>query len=98
MVVIQQLQALVGCARGLTRTSDIFASFDDSPLVRDETVKLQRAREDPRMVRLRAAIVQGIETTMVMLSEDASTADVCMRFHQFFVYPLTNGRRLNTGA
>ena len=87
MVVIQQLQALVGCARGLTRTSDIFASFDDSPLVRDETAKLQRAREDPRMVRLRAAIVQGIETTMVMLSEDASTADVCICFHQYSCTP-----------
>lgn len=76
MVVIQQIQTLVGCARGLTRTSDVFASFDESPLVQEDTEKVLRAREDPRMVRLRAAIVQGIEGAMALLSDDVTTADV----------------------
>jgi hypothetical protein len=78
MVIIQQIQTLVGCARGLTRTSDVFAALEESPQVQEETAKVQRAREDPRMVRLRLAIVQGIEGTMALLADDVTTADVCI--------------------
>ncbi|KAH8115086.1 ARM repeat-containing protein [Phellopilus nigrolimitatus] len=72
---IQQLQTLAGCAKGLTRTSDILFAFDEDETVQLEVEKLERAREDPRMLRLRELIVHGVQGTMALWSSDAMTAD-----------------------
>lgn len=74
-MVVQQIQTLTGCAKGLTRTSDILFTYDD-----DETTveleKLQRARDDLRMIRLREAIIHDIRGVVLQWSTDAMTADV----------------------
>ena len=74
-LAVQQLQTLTGCAKGLTRTSDILFTYDDSETA-GELEKLQRARDDVRMIRLREGIIQGIQGVMFQWSTDAMTADV----------------------
>lgn len=75
-LAIQQLQTLTGCAKGLTRSSDILFAYDDDDQILAETEKLRRARDDPRIVRLREAIMQEMQSIVVLWSADATTADV----------------------
>ncbi|EJD04736.1 ARM repeat-containing protein [Fomitiporia mediterranea MF3/22] len=73
-LAIQQLQTLTGCAKGLTRTSDILFAYDDDA-DKAEMEKMQQAREDSRMRSLREGIIQGTQGVMLQWSTDALTAD-----------------------
>lgn len=72
-----QLQAITGCAKGLTRPSDVLFSYDENDtVVTAEMERLSRAREDSRIAGLREAIVQALQSLMLQWSTDATTADV----------------------
>ncbi|KLO16646.1 ARM repeat-containing protein [Schizopora paradoxa] len=73
--IILQIQTLSGCAKGLTRTSDVLFAFDDSPEAKAELAQLMQARKDQRIQALRDKILMCIEVTMTAWSTDASTAD-----------------------
>ncbi|TDL27101.1 ARM repeat-containing protein [Rickenella mellea] len=74
-VAILQLQTLTGCAKGLTRATDVLFTLDESPSTQEEVDRMKRTREDPRMEKLRDAIIQGIRGTMELWSNDATTGD-----------------------
>lgn len=95
-MAILQLQTLTGCAKGLTRTSDVLFAFDDNAQDKAEFERLQRARDEPRMVRLREAIMEGVRGVMALWSGDATTADVgLVAFTQTESYLITlNSDRL----
>jgi hypothetical protein len=78
-MTIVQLQTLTGVAKGLTRTADSLF-FDESPTEQLETGRMGRAREDPRMVKLRDAMFSGISTTLEYWSTDAAVSDVSHTF------------------
>jgi len=75
-LAIQQLQALAGVAKGLTHASDSPLAIDDSAEALEETERLNRAREDARMVGLRDLLMQAITSTVDLWSTDASVGDV----------------------
>ncbi|KAL6303348.1 ARM repeat-containing protein [Sparassis latifolia] len=75
VVAIQQLQTIAGAARGLTRTTDSLLIFDESPAVQAEANQMQQARNDPRMVELRDAILRAFRITVELWSTDASVSD-----------------------
>ena len=75
-LTIQQLQALTGVAKGLTRTSDSIVAIDNSAEAQEEAERLNRAREDARMGGLRNLLMQGITTIVELWSTDASVGDV----------------------
>ncbi|KAI0262791.1 ARM repeat-containing protein [Gloeopeniophorella convolvens] len=72
-LAIQQLQTLSGVAKGLTRATDA-TGFDDSPLA-DEMALMQRARDDPRMIRLRDDMLRAIQGTVELWSTDAGVSE-----------------------
>ncbi|THG94418.1 hypothetical protein EW026_g7050 [Hermanssonia centrifuga] len=74
-LVVQQLQTIAGVARGLTRTNDSLLIFDDSPDMKQETERMRRARQDPRVVRLRDAILDATRRTVDLWCTDASVSD-----------------------
>ena len=75
MAVIQ-LQTLSGIAKGLTRTADLSLSLDESPEEQADFERLQNARSDARMVKLRAAIFSAAKTIVELWSVDAGISDV----------------------
>ena len=75
-LAIQQLQALTGVAKGLTRASDSLLAIDDSAEALEETERLNRAREDARMTGLRNLLMRAITSTVELWSTDASVGDV----------------------
>ncbi|KAL0952434.1 hypothetical protein HGRIS_006706 [Hohenbuehelia grisea] len=70
MVVIE-LEALCGIAKGLTRTNDALVVLEESSDPQVEEEIMQQARADPRMVKLRDDIFAGIRTVMEVWSVDA---------------------------
>ncbi|KZT19856.1 ARM repeat-containing protein [Neolentinus lepideus HHB14362 ss-1] len=74
-LAIQQLQTLTGVAKGLTRTTDGLVSLDDSEEEREALERMNRAREDPRMVKLREDLLNAIRGTVEIMSTDASVSD-----------------------
>ena len=75
-VAVQQLQTIAGVARGLTRTNDSLLIFDDSPDTQKEFERMKSARDDPRVVRLRETILDGIRRSVDLWSTDASVCNV----------------------
>lgn len=75
-LAIQQLQALTGVAKGLTRVSDSLLAIDDTTEAVEETERLNRAREDATMTNLRDLLMQAITLTVELWSTDASVGDV----------------------
>ncbi|KAI0056845.1 hypothetical protein BV25DRAFT_1995352 [Artomyces pyxidatus] len=73
VIAIQQLQTLSGVAKGLTRATDI-AGLDDAPAI-EEAERMQRAREDGRMVRLREDMLGAIRASVELWSTDAGVSD-----------------------
>jgi hypothetical protein len=73
---ILQLQTLAGVAKGLTRASDAIFALDDSPELHAEEVRMQQARADPRMVKLREMMVGAVQGAVELWSTDASVSDV----------------------
>ncbi|OBZ74388.1 Importin-13 [Grifola frondosa] len=74
-VAIQQLETLTCVAKGLTRTADSLLVLDESPAVQEETERMRRARDDPRMVKLREAILDAVRNIVELWSTDASVND-----------------------
>ncbi|KAF8591613.1 ARM repeat-containing protein [Ramaria rubella] len=72
---IQQLHALTGCARGLTSAAEPLFVLEESDSGQQELERMNLARNDPRMAKLRADIVTGLEQVMQLWSTDAETAD-----------------------
>ena len=75
-LAIQQLQALTGIGKGLTRASDSPLAIDDSAEALEEMERLNRAREDARMAGLRTLLMQAITSIVELWSTDASIGDV----------------------
>ncbi|KAI8996297.1 ARM repeat-containing protein [Trametes punicea] len=74
-LAVQQLETLTGVARGLTRVTDSLLALDDSPEVQAALEEMNRAREDPRIVKLREAILSAIRGSVELWSTDASVSD-----------------------
>ncbi|THH07205.1 hypothetical protein EW145_g3549 [Phellinidium pouzarii] len=74
-LAIQQMQTITGCAKGLTRASDLLFAFEEDEEMQAEMEKLRQAREDPRMLSLRETIIQSIQGVVALWSTDATTAD-----------------------
>ena len=70
----QQLQTLSGVAKGLTRITDA-AGFEASPAV-DEVERMERARDDIRMVQLREHMLHAIQGAVELWSTDAGISEV----------------------
>lgn len=75
-MAIEQLRTISGVAKGLTRTAETLLIFDESPEVQEETDRMKRARTDPRVIRLREAILDSTRQTVELWSTDASVGDV----------------------
>ena len=76
-LAIQQVQILSGVAKGLTRTSDP-TGFESSP-VAEELERMERARDDIRVVRLREEMLRAIQGAVELWSTDAEVSEVCSR-------------------
>ncbi|KAI9058664.1 ARM repeat-containing protein [Trametes sanguinea] len=74
-MAVQQLETLTGVARGLTRVNDSLLALDDSPEVQAALEEMNRAREDPRVLKLREGILSAIRGTVELWSADASISD-----------------------
>ncbi|KIJ41891.1 hypothetical protein M422DRAFT_68108 [Sphaerobolus stellatus SS14] len=71
---LQELQALTGCARGLTSSSDPLLSFSEDA----EEVQMrimEQARQDPRVVKLRDDMFVALSQAMQLWSTDMELAD-----------------------
>lgn len=75
-MAVQQLATLTGVAKGLTRATDTILALDDSPELQAAMGEMNRARADPRVVKLREAILSGLRTTVELWSTDATVSDV----------------------
>ena len=73
---MQQLETLTGVARGLTRVGDSLLALDDSPDAQEASQAMDRARADPRVVKLREALLSAIRRTVELWSTDATVCDV----------------------
>lgn len=74
-LAIQQLQTLSGVAKGLTRTSDGLVALDEEAEEREVLERMNRARADPRMVKLREELLNAIQGTVELMSTDAGVSD-----------------------
>ncbi|KAI0772392.1 ARM repeat-containing protein [Trametes elegans] len=74
-MAVQQIETLTGVARGLTRVTDSLLALDDSPDVQAALDEMNRAREDPRVLKLREAILSAIRSTVELWSTDALVSD-----------------------
>ncbi|KAI0051285.1 hypothetical protein FA95DRAFT_1676011 [Auriscalpium vulgare] len=72
-LAFQQLQTLTGVAKGLTRAAEL-GGLDDPPAL-EETERMQRARDDPRMLRVREDMVNALRGTVELWSTDAGISD-----------------------
>ncbi|GJJ09063.1 hypothetical protein Clacol_003285 [Clathrus columnatus] len=73
---IQQIKALTGCARGLTSASESFFVLEETEADQAQlAAKMNAAREDPRMVRLRQDLLVGLGRAMQLWSVDVEVAD-----------------------
>ncbi|KAF9456910.1 armadillo-type protein [Collybia nuda] len=75
IIAIQQLETLSGVAKGLTRSTDgiLILSEDDSE-TQAKLDEMTRAREDPRMVKLRDAIFLAVRGAVDRWSIDAEVS------------------------
>lgn len=75
-IATQQFFILTGVSKGLTRTADSILGLDDSPDEQAEIERMKRAREDPRVVRIREAILDAIRKAIDLWSTDAGIGSV----------------------
>jgi hypothetical protein len=81
IIIISQLQTLSGVAKGLTRTQDSLLILDESPEERAEAERLQQARDNYTMVKVREDLFNTIRNVATIWSTDAGVSDV--RFSVF---------------
>ncbi|KDQ56073.1 hypothetical protein JAAARDRAFT_36863 [Jaapia argillacea MUCL 33604] len=72
-LAIQQLQALSGVAKGLTNGTDALLADEDVEKLHVE--RMDRARGDERMVKLREAILGAIRGCVELMSTDAGVSE-----------------------
>ncbi|KAA1477613.1 ARM repeat-containing protein [Dentipellis sp. KUC8613] len=72
-LAIHQLQTLTGVAKGLTRSTDAFVVDEDVAV--EETKRMETAREDARMVRVRMELLRAVQATVELWSTDALISD-----------------------
>ena len=77
-MAVQQLETLTGVARGLTRVTDSLLALDDSPDVQAAMREMEQACGDPRVVKLREALLSGIRNAVELWSTDATVSDVSL--------------------
>lgn len=77
-LAVIQIETLRGVAKGLTRTHDGMAAFEDSPDVQAEVDKMKRAREEPRMVRLRKDVLDVLFGVIDVWSTDMEVSSVSL--------------------
>lgn len=78
-MAIQQLDTLSGVAKGLTRLTDgilIFSEQDEEQ--NGQLDAINRAREDPRMIKLRDSIFGALRGVVDLWSTDAEVAAVSL--------------------
>lgn len=80
IIIISQLQTLSGVAKGLTRTQDSLLILDESPEERAEAERLQRARDDYTMVKVREDLFNTIRNVATYWSMDAGVSDALSDF------------------
>ena len=73
MIAIQQLQTLTSVAKGLTRNGNPILTDDANPEVEEQ---MQRARDDPRALRLRDDMMNANRAAVELWSSDAGVSDV----------------------
>ena len=74
VLAMEQLQTLAGVAKGLTRSTDMLSAEDTVSAA--EAERMQRARRDPRIVRLRETMLAAIRATVELWSTDAGISEV----------------------
>ena len=77
-MAVQQLETLTGVARGLTRVTDSLLAQDDSPDVQAAMREMEQARADPRVAKLREALLSGIRSAVELWATDATVSDVSL--------------------
>ena len=75
-MAVQQLETLTGVARGLTRVSDSLLALEESPDAQSGGHDMEQARVDPRVVKLREALLSGVRSIIDLWSTDATVSDV----------------------
>lgn len=80
IMVILQLQTLTGVAKGLTWINESILDFEDTPETKARFEDTQNASADPRIVRVREVMLDGIRRTVELWSSDAGVADVSVIF------------------
>ncbi|KAG8959657.1 hypothetical protein FRC03_007658 [Tulasnella sp. 419] len=78
LVCISQLQALSGCAKGLTNNVDALFDFDaetSGPTEEEKLEILNQARQEPVITNIRDRIVQQIGKALEIWSTDAETSE-----------------------
>jgi hypothetical protein len=80
IIIISQLQTLSGVAKGLTRTQDSLLILDESPEERAEAERLQQARDNYTMVKVREDLFNTIRNVATFWSTDAGVSDALSDF------------------
>ncbi|KAG1808060.1 armadillo-type protein [Suillus subaureus] len=80
IIIISQLQTLSGVAKGLTRTQDSLLILDESPEERAEAERLQRARDNYTMAKVREDLFNTIRNVATFWSTDAGVSDALSDF------------------
>ena len=78
VVITSQLQTLSGVAKGLTRTQDSLLILDESSEDRAEAERLQRSRDDYRMVK---DLFTTVRHTAMLCSTDDGVSDARLYRH-----------------
>jgi hypothetical protein len=77
---IIELEALAGCARGLTSQNDAFTvdlgDEEDQKALADANARMDAARADPRMVALRETVAGALRRCVELWAEDTAISDV----------------------
>ncbi|KAH9851222.1 ARM repeat-containing protein [Lenzites betulinus] len=74
-MAVEELETLTGVARGLTRVTDSLLALDDSPEMQAAIEEMARARQDPRVLKLRDGIMSAIRAAVELWSTDAAVCD-----------------------
>lgn len=77
---MQQILVLSGVNRGLTRTAESILGIDATSEEQVAAEQMKRARDDPRVIRLREAILDAIRRSIELWSTDASISSVGLFF------------------
>ncbi|KZV82789.1 ARM repeat-containing protein [Exidia glandulosa HHB12029] len=75
LLCLNELQALTGCAKGLTSQNETFFDADEDDEVTANNERMERARAHPDIVKLREAITLALSRTVDIWSTDATIAD-----------------------